>query len=841
VTRDPAELHRLGVAATARGDPAAGSKLLRTGLRAIGWPTGTTDPHLAARLLISLAHAQALQGLLTTGLGHLDAAATIVATADRGVLAQQRGLLLFRAGRIDEALEWLNAAIPLLANDAHRDVEARAFLNRGTLHLTAGRVSAARADLRRCAELARAAGMTQLAAKAEHNVGYCDYLTGDIPAALHAYGKAERALAGEPGLVGVVLMDRARALLQAGLVRDAGIDLDLAIELFAQQRLRQDQAEAELARAYTALAAGDNAAAIRWARQARSRFNRCGNTTGAALADVTLLRSRLHTAKGLANVAAQAVVTAAVLDTTGLTDDGALAMLVGIRALIAHGNPEAARAMLGHGLRRRATSLESRSMYALALAELAVADGNVASAGSHLRAGLAAMQRHRSRFGSLELQAGVQGSAMALASLGTQIAWVTGSPPQIYRWSERSRTHTERLPYVHTDRNPELVGALAALRHARQTLRQTALSGHRAEPHLRAQVARLERTVRHLDWEVPGSARVPPQSKRSHVINELAATESTMICLIGRDRYLGALILAPRQRRPSTIADLGPAAPLVETATRLRSDLDVLASRRLPTTLKTTIHRALTEHMAAIESDLLRRLSPMIESTGPLVIVPMGAFSILPWGCLPRLRGRPVCVTPSATAWLRAKQRANRNVQPRDDPVVLVGGPGLHHAKAEIASIAAMHRTPVVLDGDTATVEAALHAIDGAATVHVAAHGEHDPDNGLFSRIDLVDGPLMGYDLQRLRVPPRDVVLAACDIGRAATQASDGFLGFTTALLHVGASSVVAGVARIHDESTARVMTEHHRSLVRGCTPAEALGIALQHEPLTPLVCFGSS
>lgn len=840
MTRDPAELHRRGVAATARGDPAAGSRHFRTGLRTLGWPAAPTDPHLAARLLISLAHAQALQGLLTAGLGHLDAAANIVATADRGVLAQQRGLLLLRSGRLDEALEWLNAAIPLLAGDSHRDVEARAFLNRGTLHLTAGRVSAARADLRRSAELARAADMTQLAAKADHNVGYCDYLTGDIPAALHAYGKAERALAGKPGLVGVVLMDRARALLQAGLIRDAGTDLDLAIELFAQQRLRQDQAEAELARAYTALAAGDNAAATLWARRAHTRFNRQRNMTGAALADVTLLRSRLHTATRLANVAAQAMVTAAVLDTAGLTDDGALAALVGVRALIAQGNLGAARAMMWHGLSRRATSLESRSMYALALAELAVADGNIAGAGSHLRAGLATIRHHRSRFGSLELQAGILGSAAALANLGTQIAWITGSPEQIYKWSERSRTHTERLTYVHTDRNPELVGALAALRHARHTLRQTAISGQRAEPHQRARVARLERTVRQHDWEIPGSARVPSQAKRGHVINELAATDSTMICLVGRDRYLGALILAPRQRRTSTVADLGPAESLVETAIRLRSDLDVLASRRLPPALETTIHRAVTEHMAGLESGLLRRLSPMIESAGPLVIVPMGPFSVLPWGCLPRLRGRAVCVTPSATAWLRATQRANRRVRPRDDPVVLVGGPELHHVDAEIASIAAMYETPIVLDGDTATVEATLRAIDGAATVHVAAHGEHDPDNGLFSRLDLVDGPLMGYDLQRLRVPPRDVVLAACDIGRAATQASDGFLGFTTALLHMGASSVVAGVARIHDESTARVMTEHHRSLVRGCTPAEALGIALQHDPLTPLVCFGS-
>src|SRR5262249_56011712 len=42
--------------------------------------------------------------------------------------------------------------------------------------------------------------------------------------------------------------------------------------------------------------------------------------------------------------------------------------------------------------------------------------------------------------------------------------------------------------------------------------------------------------------------------------------------------------------------------------------------------------------------------------SGGVVLVPTLALSTLPWGLLPELRGRPVTVAPSASAWLAARQ-----------------------------------------------------------------------------------------------------------------------------------------------------------------------------------------
>jgi CHAT domain-containing protein len=203
---------------------------------------------------------------------------------------------------------------------------------------------------------------------------------------------------------------------------------------------------------------------------------------------------------------------------------------------------------------------------------------------------------------------------------------------------------------------------------------------------------------------------------------------------------------------------------------------------------------------------------------------------------LPALRGRPVTVAPSATAWLNAGQV---------DPAILgapllVAGPYLLHAEAELEGIARLYPTSRTLRGELATVTATLSGMDGAPMAHLAAHGHHEPDNGLFSRLDLADGPLMVYDMQQLARVPRLITLSACDVGRAVVTAGDEHLGFTAALLHAGTACVVASVSRVAHDTAATVMTAVHRSLAAGAAPAQALADASTAEPLATFVCFGA-
>src|SRR4029079_2099839 len=69
---------------------------------------------------------------------------------------------------------------------------------------------------------------------------------------------------------------------------------------------------------------------------------------------------------------------------------------------------------------------------------------------------------------------------------------------------------------------------------------------------------------------------------------------------------------------------------------------------------------------------------------GPLVVVPPGRLNAVPWGLLPSLAGRAVSVAPSARAWFWARTAGPFGL----DKTVLVAGPGLGAASAEVRTLA---------------------------------------------------------------------------------------------------------------------------------------------------------
>jgi tetratricopeptide (TPR) repeat protein len=837
-------LREQGVAATAAGHPATGARHLRRCLRMLGYPTAGADrSDLVARTLISLAHAEAEQGRVAAGLGLLDEAEMLLAPTDRGLLLQQRGLLLLRLGRRADALALLDAAIPLLAGTGPSIVLARTLLNRSALHLAGGHVGPARDDLRRCSAICDAEGFDLLGAKARHNIGYCDMLAGDLPAALRTFDEAGRRYhAHGPGFLPVLLIDKAKALLAAGLAEEAGRELDDVLRLSREQRLSQDHAEAELLRAQVALASGDLATAGTWAARASTHARRRGNDAWTALADLTRLRVRHRIGRAPGAVAGRAVLLAGRLRALGLDDDAAAADLLAIRALLRAGRLLAAqRAAAGLPPVRRSAPLETRLLHRLTRAELAVAGGERGPALRQARAGLGDLHRHRARLGSVDLQSGSAALGVELARLGLDGALDSGSPRLVFAWSERSRGQAFRVKPVRPPTDPATADAVAELRHLHRLIREAEIAGRpepalrqrRPEPALRQRRADLERYVTERTWQAAGTGESSATATFEDVAAEAAAAGRTMMIFLERGKRLAALVIRDGLAR---LRDLGDATVAEEASRRLLGDLDALAGRRLPVRMHdvvlASVHRqrdTLTEHLLLPVADLL--------GDDDVVLVPTGWLSAVPWGVLPPLTGRPVTVAPSASVWL-AGRRGARDRSPAGPPL-LVAGPYLAHAPAEVHAIAAIDPASRVLTGEAATVEATVRGADGASVVHFAAHGHHEPENVLFSRLDLADGPLMAYDLQHLSAPPRHAVLSACDVGRTVVRAGDEILGFTAALLYAGTSSVVSSLVRVPDETVANVMIAYHRAVAGGAEPARALATASLAAPLVPFVCFG--
>ena len=173
-------------------------------------------------------------------------------------------------------------------------------------------------------------------------------------------------------------------------------------------------------------------------------------------------------------------------------------------------------------------------------------------------------------------------------------------------------------------------------------------------------------------------------------------------------------------------------------------------------------------------------------------------------------------------------------------PAVLVAGPGNARGDAEIRAIAALRPGATVLTGAAATPAASLAALDHAAVAHLAAHGQHQAENALFSTLELAGGPLLGYDLQRAGRAPAMVVLSSCEVGLTDVRPGDETFGMVTALLNAGSATVVASIARVADDAAMAAMVGFHRAVTMGLLLAAALAAALQGEATAGFVCFGA-
>jgi hypothetical protein len=271
---------------------------------------------------------------------------------------------------------------------------------------------------------------------------------------------------------------------------------------------------------------------------------------------------------------------------------------------------------------------------------------------------------------------------------------------------------------------------------------------------------------------------------------------------------------------------------------RLLADLDAQAGRSMPRRLAAAVEAATARDIEAVQGAIL---DPLLRIVGDreLVVIPTGALATVPWGTLPGCVGRPVTVAPSATTWVASRRRAARPA-PGPEPALLVAGPGTGRGEAEIHAIAALRPDSTVLTGADATAEATLRGLGSVTVAHVSAHGRHETDNPMFSTVELVDGPLMGYDLQRLPSAPTTVVLSTCDLGLTQVRPGDETLGIAAVLLSAGISTVVASVSRVGDDIAMDVMARYHAAAVAGRSPAVALAEAGSPGQASGFICVGA-
>ena len=295
----------------------------------------------------------------------------------------QRAMALGRSGRMTAARTELDRAVRLLDRLSPRD-QWVVTINRGMVRSHLFDLAGARRDFARARDVAHDAAMADQEFMATHNLGYAEYLAGDMPSALRLMAEAERLTS---DVWAPARLDRGRVLLEAGLASEAEAVLTGALAVCTDRRQHQVRGEIELDLARARWAVGRDADAVRLARGAQRRFEAREAPLWADRARLLALEVSLSRKGSNRQVAAAAT---ALADRATADDDALLAAhahLIAAQALVAGGDSAGAARLMGEARPiRRQGSLSARLSLDLVEAHVAAARGEGRTAGTVLRA-----------------------------------------------------------------------------------------------------------------------------------------------------------------------------------------------------------------------------------------------------------------------------------------------------------------------------------------------------------------------------------------------------------------------------------------------------------------------
>jgi tetratricopeptide (TPR) repeat protein len=820
-------LRALGLAVRSRGDmPVAIGHLDRAVVAA----EQASTLNLAAEARMSLAATLAFAGDGVAALATLDAARASEPTAT--AVASQRAGILTLLGRHDEALEAYRPVIPALRRIGDRAREGRALNNRGLLYVAMGRLAQAEADLARAERLEEEVGNLVEAARYRHNRGVVAARGGDLPTALRLLEEADQRCRGVGVEVGIRALGRAEVLLRAGLLRESQLTASQAVAELLALGNRSDAVRGLAMLADIFLLSGDAAESRSAGEQAVELGSNQPRSGWQAVSMAAVARASLVQGHGDAALALLATEAAEQLADLGFAAQATMAHAVAGRLWLAAGELDAGLAELSRSAtgRYRGTAASRLAAWE-AEANRRLALGNRRGAMVALRCAMSVVEDQQSSFGATELRANVAVHAGQAASLGLRLALQTKRPTCILQWMERGRANSLRLSPARPPREETFASQLAELRRISQEIDSCVTTGSDPRALVALQTA-LERQIRERAWQTEGSGRrVPPDQvgERRHVIDALG--DAALVEMAEIDGWLHAVVMV---KGVCSHRRLAAAIEVQAEVTHLRLAIRRLAYGGAATAFGSGAGEQLDRAAARLDRLLLAPIARLVGSRS-VVIVPTGELHAAPWGALPTLAGRPVSVAPSARLWLAAELRRRNEARAsgelparlqRVGATVVVAGPGLSGARREAEALRSRYPAAQVLTGPKAGVARALRAFEGAELAHVAAHASFRGDNALWSSLQLADGPLTVYELERLGHPPGIVVLSACQSGLSTVRPGDEIMGLVAALLGLGTRCVVASVVPVDDAAAEGLMLGFHDRLAAGDGPARALAAA---------------
>lgn len=240
-----------------------------------------------------------------------------------------------------------------------------------------------------------------------------------------------------------------------------------------------------------------------------------------------------------------------------------------------------------------------------------------------------------------------------------------------------------------------------------------------------------------------------------------------------------------------------------------------------------------TTRLATLEGLGRSLWRPWADKVGPdierLILIPTGSLYHVPLAAI-SLDNQPLiaryqveCAT-SATSWMVSRRSPGRG----QGALLAAQGqanPQLYALPGTLQEVARLKR---VLPGALTMLEHSMtrdnlrHQAAQVRWLHLATHGNLDPQEPLLGGLACADGMLTVADIFRWRLQAEVVVLSACDSGRVNQQDGQEYVGLTQAFQCAGARSMLATLWSVSDQDTAVWMESLYRQLQDGKTLGQA-------------------
>ena len=841
----------------ARGDFDAALRMAREayeGYMAAGRPLDALRTHVGRMsVLLELGlHREALdagQGVLDAleGEGEIEVSATGQQRDMLTALVQQnRGLSYEYMGRYEEALEAYGEAEERYGKLGENERVGEVLDNRGAILLTLGRGNEALAAHETAARVFKEAGLTLPYAKALCNIGEANRRLANYRPSLAAFEEARRLYDALDELTdkSLLTLDTANAYLDLNLYPEALTAYQKSSSLLREAGMAHDRARALWGMGVALAASWNLQEAEQALAEAAELFAAAGNSS--LLCGVMLDQSLVQEKRGGPGAAVAHAERA--LDLVQEKDWSVQRVYAHLRLVdlllpdVQQAEPHLIEARL---LSERLALPQLRHRLNERLGRLKRLQGNDEEALVALEEAIDEIERLRDTVTHESMRA-----SFLLDKIGAYeellkvhlSRWAESDPRGVFAVAERAKarglvdllTGVAKGPAQTADRRlQERIGNLQADLNA--TYNQLLGIGEVAPgaplPNLHGRTVELEREISELRLRsVPGTSDPFTTTAPSDVWEELPSEVTLLAYHITGDEIIAFVGDRDRVR---IVRNCGS----VEVVTRLLRHLDVQwdrmgAGQNFVDRHEEHLTRLTQRVLASLHDELVAPLGPLLgasstrEGAEKLTIIPHGLLHRVPFhaffdGESYLIDRFEVSYAPSATVFSLCQKQVTRSM---DRAVVMsVADPLIPNVAEEARAVASHLPGAEVLADEGATTSAIRENAPGCGILHLACHGMFRADNPMFSSLRLHDGWLTASDVLQLDLDGAIVTLSACESARNQVLAGDELVGLARGFLGAGASTLVASLWLVQDETTSWMMEDWYARLRDGAGRAAAL------------------